>query len=68
MMPILQVLSSIKTHIASAYLTFVALGEDHRPVAIPSLKLVTKNDIRRNREAIARKALRLSEKKNESES
>ncbi len=63
-----DVLTGVKTHIASAYLTFVALGNDHRPVEIPSLKLVTKNDIRRHKEAIARRKRRLSEKKTESES
>ena len=55
------------THLASAYLTFVALGEDHRPVQVPPLKLVNKEDMRRNTEARARRELRLAEKKKESE-
>lgn len=55
------------THLASAYLTFVALDENRRPVAVPPLKLVTEEDHRRNREAMARRALRLSEKQKESE-
>lgn len=54
------------THLASAYLTFVALDENQRPVAVPPLELVTEEDSRRNREAISRRALRLSEKRNES--
>ncbi len=62
-----DLLTGVKTHLASAYLTFVALGKDHRPVGVPPLKLLTKEDIRRNREALARKKLRLSEKRKESE-
>ena len=62
-----DLLTGVKTHLASAYLTFVALGEDNRPVTVPPLQLVTKEDFRRNREALARRALRLSEKKKESE-
>lgn len=62
-----DLMTGVKTHLASAYLTFVALGEDKRPVSIPPLKLVTKEDIRRNKEALARRALRLTEKKKESE-
>ncbi|WP_457553869.1 acyl-CoA thioesterase [Desulfobacula sp.] len=62
-----NLMTGVKTHLASAYLTFVALGEDKRPVKISPLKLVTKEDFRRNSEALARKALRLSEKKKESE-
>ncbi len=60
-----DLLTGVKTHLASAYLTFVALGEDKRPVAVPPLSLVTEEDIRRNRQALDRKALRLSEKKKE---
>ncbi len=54
------------THLASAYLTFVALDDKRRPVAVPPLDLVTGDDYRRNREAMARRALRLSEKRKES--
>ena len=49
-------------HTASAYLTFVALGENGRPSDVPALELVTKNEIRRNREAVVRRENRLSEK------
>lgn len=62
-----DLLTGVKTHLASAYLTFVALGEDKRPVPVPPLKLVTKEDFRRNSEALARRKLRLSEKKKEYE-
>lgn len=62
-----DLMTGVKTHLASAYLTFVALGQDKRPVKVPPLMLVTKEDFRRNAEALARKKLRLSEKKKESE-
>ena len=62
-----DLMTGVKTHLASAYLTFVALGEDKRPVKVPPLRLVTKEDFRRNSEALARKKLRLSEKKKEYE-
>ena len=50
-------------HTASAYLTLVALGEDGRPTAVPPLILETDEEIRRNREAQARKEIRLRERK-----
>ena len=62
-----DLMTGVKTHLASAYLTFVALGQDKRPVKVPPLMLVTEEDFRRNSEAIARRELRLSEKKKESE-
>ena len=62
-----DLMTGVRTHLASAYLTFVALGEDKRPVKVSPLRLVTKEDFRRNSEALARKELRLSEKKKEYE-
>lgn len=62
-----DLLSGKKTHLASAYLTFVALGDDKRPVDVPPLKPVTEDEIRRNREAMARKKARLFEKEKESQ-
>jgi uncharacterized protein (TIGR00369 family) len=52
-------------HTASAYLTMVALGTDGRPMQVPPLILETDEEIRRNREAIARKKVRLEERKKE---
>jgi uncharacterized protein (TIGR00369 family) len=49
-----------KRHIASAYLTFVALDEKHQPKEIPLLILEGADEKRRNREAIERRKIRLS--------
>ena len=43
---------------ASAYLTYVALGNDRRPVHVPPLILETEEDIRRNSEAKLRREAR----------
>ena len=52
-------------HTASAYLTFVALDDQFRPRPIPSLVLATDEDRRRNRQAQARRQVRLAEKTRE---
>lgn len=52
-------------HTASAYLTYVAIGENGRPMDVPRLILETEDEKRRNREAKARREARLSEKKKE---
>ncbi len=52
-------------HTASAYLTYVALDKSGRPTQIPSLILETAEDQRRNREAQARRELRIQEKTRE---
>jgi len=49
-------------HTASAYLTFVALGKDLKPMEIPGLNLIDPMDARRNREANDRRMIRLAEK------
>ena len=54
-----------KRHIASAYLTFVALDENHQPKEIPPLILEDADEIRRNQEAIERRKIRLSTKNKE---
>ena len=54
-----------RVHLASAYLTFVALDDKKKPVGVPPLTLETPEDIRRNKEAIARRKLRLAEKREE---
>lgn len=52
-------------HTASAYLTMVALGPDGRPMEITPLILETDEQVRRNREAEARRRMRLEERKKE---
>ena len=54
-----------KRHIASAYLTFVALDEKHQPKEIPPLILEDAEEKRRNQEAIERRKIRLSTKNKE---
>ncbi|WP_320171369.1 acyl-CoA thioesterase [Maridesulfovibrio sp.] len=55
-------------HTNSAYLTFVAIGENGRPAAVPPLILETGVDHRRNREAIERREVRKAERQRESAS
>lgn len=62
-----DLLTGTITHLASAYLTFVALDEHKRPTQVPPIKPVTEEDRRRHLEAVARRKLRLSEKKKELE-
>lgn len=52
-------------HTASAYLTFVALDRNSRPITLPGLLLETEEEKRRNREAHARRVSRLAEKTKE---
>jgi len=52
-------------HTASAYLTFVALNKKFQPVEIVPLKMITKEDHRRNREAAERRKIRLAERTQE---
>jgi len=54
-----------KRHTASAYLTFVAMGADKKPAAVPALLLETPTHERRNREAEMRRQLRQEERKRE---
>jgi len=54
-----------KRHTGSAYLTFVALDANKRPIQLPSLILETDDDRHRNAEAAERRQMRLTEKKKE---
>ena len=58
-------MTGVRRHTASAYLTYVALDRDGRPMPLPPLILETEEEIRRNREAKARREMRLAEKKKE---
>ena len=55
-----------KRHTNTAYLTYVALGPDHRPRPVPAILLETAEDERRFREAESRKETRLEAKRRES--
>jgi len=60
-----NILTGVVRHTASAYLTFVSLGEEGRPIPVPPLILESEEERRRNREAQARREVRLREKKSE---
>lgn len=49
-----------RTHTSTAYLTFVALDEDHRPTQVPVLEPQTDDERRRHHEAGLRRADRLA--------
>jgi len=59
------VTTGLVRHTASAYLTMVALDKSGKPTDIPPLILETDDDQRRNRQAIARRELRLRERQSE---
>jgi uncharacterized protein (TIGR00369 family) len=52
-------------HIASAYLTFVALDKDGKPCQVPGLIIETADEKRRNAEAKDRKRVRMEERTKE---
>ncbi|MFC1946048.1 acyl-CoA thioesterase [Chloroflexota bacterium] len=52
-------------HVASAYLTLVALNEKRLPTSVPPLILETEGEIRRSREAVARRQMRFTQKHRE---
>lgn len=54
-------------HVASAYLTYVALDGQGKPAPVPGLILETDEDRRRNREAVSRREMRLAERKRETD-
>jgi len=57
--------SGEKRHTVSAYMTFVALDRNGKPLELPPLVLETNDEKRRNRDAKARRAARLAEKTKE---
>jgi uncharacterized protein (TIGR00369 family) len=60
-----NLISGERRHTASAYLTFVALDGNGRPVVLPPLILETDEEHRRNREAKTRRETRLAERTKE---
>ncbi|MBU2512283.1 acyl-CoA thioesterase [bacterium] len=54
-------------HVASAYLTFVALDGNGKPTKVPALLLETDEEKRRNEEALDRKRIRTLERIKEEE-
>ncbi len=50
-------------HVVSAYFTFVALGEDGRPLAVPAIKPKTRVEKRRFKDAERRRKQRLKNRK-----
>ncbi|MDX9816006.1 MAG: acyl-CoA thioesterase [Smithellaceae bacterium] len=52
-------------HTASAYLTYVALDRNNRPIHLPPLIIETDEDMHRNKEAQERRQMRLAERKKE---
>lgn len=60
-----NLLSGEQRHAASAYLTFVAMGEDGKPTPVPPLAPETPTHERRNREALMRRRLRQEERQRE---
>jgi len=57
-----NLISGESKHIASAYLTFVALDALGKPMTVPSLKVKTADERRRNEEAQERKKIRTLER------
>lgn len=58
-----NVLTGEKKHANSAYLTFVAIDEEGKPVAVEPIKPVTKEQKRRYADAARRRHLRLKHRK-----
>lgn len=52
--------TGVRTLVATAYMTFVAVGEDRKPKAVPPLLIETDDEQRRFHEAELRRASRLA--------
>src|SRR6202142_4728953 len=52
-----------RTHTNTAYLVYVALDDDGKPVAVPPIKAETEDEIRKMESAKERQARRLSDRK-----
>lgn len=55
--------SGDRRHVVSAYLTFVALGDDGKPVTVPPIVPKTATEKRRYEEAERRRSARLAERR-----
>ena len=60
-----NLISGKRRHTGSAYITYVALDRNGRPLPLAPLILETDEELRRNREAKARRETRLAEKRQE---
>ena len=60
-----NLLTGLRRHTSSAYLTLVAMGPDGHPAQVPPLILETDDEKRRNVEAKERRQTRLAEKTKE---
>jgi acyl-CoA hydrolase len=52
--------TGVKRHTNTCYLTFVAIDEDHRPVAVPPLLLESDEDEKRFKEGQRRREVRMA--------
>jgi acyl-CoA hydrolase len=59
-----NILTGEKKHTTSAYVTFVALDENHQPKPVPPVICETAEDRRRFREALVRRKYRLAHRAN----
>ncbi len=60
-----NIMTGEKRHIASAYLTYVALDNNRKPVEVPPIIPESEIEKLRYKQAISRRELRLAEKKRE---
>jgi acyl-CoA hydrolase len=57
-----HLLTGVRRHTNSCYLTYVAIDRDGHPIPVPSLRLETEQEIRRNAAAKERRRRRLEER------